>query len=241
MEKENNKKSISENVFSEIKKNRIEMRPKLYFVIKSILFIGFLILLLVFLLYLGSLTIFVLRANNIFDFQGMGYYAFRSIILSFPWYLVFSSVVLIILVEIFSNKFRFVYRNPLIYSLFVIIVLVLAGSFFVEKSSVHQYFFNLSQREKLPIMGRMYKNLGNLDIENAYIGKILEKKDDYWTMELSNGEVVSLRVNEETKGRRVYLEIKEGSDVMVIGELKSGIIDVFTFRKINDCCKFNER
>jgi hypothetical protein len=241
MKKENNQKLISEKVISEIGKRGIKMKPKLYFIIKSLLFIGSIFLLSLFVLYLGSLIVFVLKVNNIFYFHGMGFHAIRSVILSFPWYLVFLAVALIISIEIISKRFSFIYRKPLIYSLITIIILTSIGSFLIEKSSVHQYFFNLAKHEKLPVAGKMYRNLGNIDIENTYFGKALKKEGGNWIIELDSGEKVFLIINEQSIGRRIYLEIKEGSEVMVIGEMKNGLIDVFAFRRIDGRFRINER
>lgn len=241
MKNENNQKTISEKVTSEIKKKGIKMKSRLYFVAKSFSFIGLIFLLFLFILYLGSLIIFVLRANNILYFQGMGFPAFKTIILSFPWYLVFLATVLIVFVEIISKRFQFVYRKPLAYSLLVVIIITLIGSFLVEKSSVHQYFYNFSQREKIPLVDKMYRNLGSLDIEDAYFGKVLDKKEGYLILELDSGEIVSLVISEKIRGHGIYLESEKGDNILVIGEMKNDTIDVFSFRRINGYFRINER
>ncbi len=235
MEKEINKK-----VISKIEEERIKMKSKLYFILKSFLVIGIMFLLSLFILYLGSLVVFVFRANNILHFHGMGFRAFRSIIFSFPWYLISLSFALTILVGLMGKRFRFIYQKPLLYSLVGIILITLLGSFLIEKSSIHQHFFSLAKREKLPVVGRMYRNLGDLDIENAYFGKVLEK-GDYWTVELENGQVFYLKITEKTIGRRIYSKLEEGDNVLIIGQINNSLIDVFAFRKINSRFRINER
>lgn len=232
MKKENNEKSISQKVVSKIEKGELKMRPKAYFIIKTILIVGLLILAFLLALYFGSLIIFILRINDILLFHGMGFQVIRSILLSFPWYLVFLVFVLVILVEAVAKRFHLIYRKPLIVSLFIILVLVFLSSFLIEKSSLHHSFFRLAEQERLPLAGRMYRDLGNLEIENVYFGRILEKKDDLWMMELDSGEVVGLAITEKTRGRRVFSEIKEGSEIIVVGELGEGLIDVESFKRI---------
>jgi hypothetical protein len=242
MEKENkHKKDISKEVIAEIEARGIKMMPRSYFIFKSFMFVGLIFLLSLFTLYIGSLIVFVLRANEIMYFQGMGFHALMPILRSFPWYLVSLAIVLIIVVEIVSKRFQFVYRKPLLYSLIVIILFTVAGSYLIERSSVHQHLFMMAQREELPVVGRMYRNLGNLDIENAYFGKVIEKEGEDWIMELENGERVSLEINRQTKGRRIYLEAEEGDSVLVIGEMKDGSIDVQAFRRVPGRFKMNER
>ncbi len=232
MKKENNKNLIAEKVISKIKKGELKMKPKAYFIAKSILVIGLLILTILLILYFTSLVIFVLKVNDILLFHGMGFQATRSILLSFPWYLVLLIFVLLILIEIISKRFQFVYRRPLLLSLFVILSLIAISSLLIERSSLHYSFFRLAEREDLPFIGKMYRDLGNLDMDDAYFGIILQKENDFWIMELDSGETVNLKVTEKTKGRHIFLEIEEGNEVIVIGEMRDGLIDVISFKKI---------
>ncbi len=232
MKKKNSENSITERVVSKIERGDLKMKPRAYFVAKSFLVIGLLILASLLLLYFGSLILFVLRFNNILLFHGMGFHATRSILLSFPWYLVFLIFILIILIEIIARRFRFVYRKPFIISLLVILSIVIASSFLIERSSLHHSFYRLAEQERLPLAGRMYRDLGNLDIDDTHFGIILEKEGDLWKMELDSGEIVRLKITEKTRGRRTFLEIEEGKKVIVVGEMEEGIIDVVSFKKI---------
>ncbi len=231
MKKKNSENSITGKVVSKIEKGELKMKPRAYFIAKSFLFIGLLALVILLLLYFGSLIVFVLRVNNILLFHGMGFYATRSILLSFPWYLILLISILIILIEIIGRRFRFVYRKTFIISLLTILFIVVVSSFLIEKSSLHYSFYRLAEQETLPLFGRMYRELGNLDIEDVHFGIILEKKSDLWKMELDSGEIVSLKITEKTRGRRTFSEIEEGK-VIVIGEMEGGVIDVVSFKKI---------
>ncbi len=241
MKKGNSKNSITEKVVSKIEKGELKMKPKAYFIAKSFLVIGSLALFFSLLLYFGSLIVFVLRINDIFLFHGIGFYAIRNILLSFPWYLVFLIFALILLISAIGRKFQFVYRKPFIVSLFAILTIVVISSFLIEKSSLHYSFFRLAEQERLPLAGRMYRNLGNLDIEDAYFGVILERRNDYWAMELDSGEKVDLKITEKTRGRRLYLQIEEGEKVLVIGEMDEGVIDVISFKTIERRFRYNNQ
>jgi hypothetical protein len=233
MNKENDKKLIRENIVSKIESGEIEMRSKSYFILKSFLVFGSLFLFFLFALYIGSLVVFVLRVNNILFFYGIGFHGIKTVIFSFPWYLVLLSLILIIFLEIIGKNFRVVYQKPLIYSLIVIMILSFTGSILVDSFAMHDSLFKMAKEERLPVGGRMYRNLGNLDIENAYFGEILEKENNNWTMRLENNKIVLLKVTNETRGKRVFEEIEEGSEVIVIGELENEEINVLGFRRIN--------
>ncbi len=241
MKKENNENPITEKVVSKIERGELKMKSKAYFVAKSFLVIGSLTLFFLLLLYFGSLIIFVLRINDILLFHGIGFYAIRNILLSFPWYLVFLIFALILLISVIGRKFQFVYRKPFIVFLLIVFTIVIASSFLVEKSSLHYSFFRLAEQERLPVAGRMYRDLGNIDIDNAYFGVILEKRNSQWAMELDSGEEVELRITEKTRGRRLYSQIEEGEKVLVIGEMEEGVIDVVGFRTIERRFRHNNQ
>ncbi len=230
--KKNKGKMISEKIVSKIKKGELKMRPRSYFVIKTILTIGFLALITLLALYFTSLIIFVLRINDIFLLHGMGFQIIRNVIISFPWYLVFLALFLIIIVEIVAKRFYFIYRKPLIISLILILFLVFSSSLLIERSSLHYSFFRLAEREELPFGGGMYRDLGNLEIEDVYFGKILEKRDGLWTAKLESGEDVILKISERTRGRRFFSEIKEGDEAVIVGQMERGLIEVESFKRI---------
>jgi len=240
MKKENSGNSITEKVVSRIERGELKMKPRAYFIAKSFLVIGLLSLFFLLLLYFASLVVFVLRINDIFLFRGIGFYAIRNVLISFPWYLALLIFVLILLVGVIGRKFQFVYRRPFIVSLLVISVVVIASSFLVEKSSLHYSFFRLAEQERLPVAGRMYRDLGNLDINDAYFGVLLEKENDQWKMELDSGEKVDLKITEKTRGRRLYLQIEEGEKILVIGEMEEGVIDVISFRTVERRFRHNK-
>ncbi len=242
MKKENNKNLITGKVISKIEKGELKMKPKTYFIAKAALVISLLILFFLIVLYFGSLVIFIFRANNILLFHGMGFQAIRTILLSFPSYLFLLIFILIVLIQIISKRFQFVYRKSFIFSLFVILIFVVMSSFFIEKSSLHSSFFRLAKQERLPLVGKMYRNFGNLDIDNVYFGTILQKEVDFWIMELDSGEKVNLKITEKTRGKKILLETEEGSKVIVIGEKEEGIINVISFKRIERKFKhYNQR
>lgn len=241
MKKENNKKTIKEEVVSKIKKGEVKMKSRSFFILKTVLTFGLIVLLSLLVLYLGSLIVFVFRANDMMLFSGMGFQGIRIVLLSFPWYLFVLVVILIVFVEIIAKNFSFVYRRPLIYSFIGIVFLVALGSLMVEAMSVHDSFFDMAKEERLPVAGGMYKHLGRLDMDSAYFGTLLDKDGTVWTMELDSGEEVILEITTITRGFRILNELKEGSTVVVIGDREGDIINVMSFKRINGKGRRNER
>ena len=239
---ENKKISIRDGVISKIKRGEVKMRPKSYFISKTVLIFLFTALFSLFALYLGSFIVFILQENAILAFSYMGMEGFKLAFLSFPWYLMLLVLSIVIFIEVIVKRFSLVYRRPFIYSILAIFLLVVAGSAMVSTTSVHRSFFDLAEQERLPVMGGMYRHFGDLDIEHVHMGEILEIKNGHITMELEDGDMVHLNITKDTKGhRRVSEELKEGEYIVVIGERVNGTVEVVRFRGLNKGLRRNER
>ncbi len=241
MKNNNSKKSIKENIISKIKRGEIKAKPKIYFIVKTLFNIGIVLTFFLFLLYIGSLIIFILRVNNFLAISGLGIKGIKTVIFYFPWYLLILSLFLIIVFEFFGKKFSLIYRRPLLYSLIAIMIMTTIGSFFIERSSFHHSFSRIAKERQIPFMGRMYKNMEQIDFENVYFGEILEKEENLWKMKDENGETISLIITEKTKNFKIKNRIKEGDSVIIIGEKREdNLIEVLGFRKNFNRIKKNE-
>ncbi len=229
--KKENKKSIKDKIISKINNEEIKMKPKSYFIMRTVFFIGLVLSLFLLVFFLGSLIIFVLKVNNLFILPGFGFHGIRIIINSFPWYLLFLLVFLIILIEIIGKNFYLVYKKPLIYSLLIIVIIIVSGIFFLDNLSLHK---SLARRNNLPIMRNMYQRLSNLDLDDYYLGKVLYKNNNQWTVELEQGEIVDIIINQRIKGFRFLDEIKENDIIIIVGDKQNNIIDVSGIKKINN-------
>ncbi len=235
------KSKIEERVISKIESGEIKMKSRKYFVFKAFVFFFSLLLLSLFLLYIGSLIVFVLRANDIFLFQGMGLKGWRAIFLSFPWYLVLLSFFLIVLLQIFGNKFRLVYRRPLFYSFIAIILFVILGSVLIERCSFHQTLYNRARQGEFSLGSGMYRHLGDIDLEHKYTGTVLDIKELQVIIKQKNNEIFIVNITRDTRGKRFFQDIVVGSEIVVIGKVEGNTIDANAIRKINDQVMLNER
>lgn len=121
-------KDIKENIMNQINHGKIKMKPKIYFILGSVLtFIG-LTFSTIFSMFLIGLIRFSLRNNG----GPMSDYRFDQILSNFPWWtLVFAILGLIIGISILK-KYDFSYKiNPLIMVSGFILAIIIAG-FFID-------------------------------------------------------------------------------------------------------------
>ncbi len=236
-----NKSKIEDRIISKIEKGEVKMKPKSYFILRSILFVFSLLLLTLFLLYIGSLIMFVLRINDIFLLRGMGLKGVRAIFISFPWYLVFLSLFLITLVQFFSSRYPLIYRRPLLFSFIAILLFSILGSFLVEISSLHHYFFKKAQKQEMFMGGGIYRNLGDIDLDYRYFGIVLSIDGTDIVMKKDNEKNINVEITRETRGKRMLQNIRVGSQIVVIGEIDDDSIRAHAIRCVNGNSNTNER
>ncbi len=114
---EQEQKNINDRIFEKIKNGQVKMRPKLYFVLKSLIFALGIVLASILVLFLFSFIVFCLKLGGIWFLPKFGFRGLGIFFISFPWFLILLALFLIFLLEIIAKKYSFVYKRPIIFSL----------------------------------------------------------------------------------------------------------------------------
>lgn len=218
---------IEKNIQEKIGSGQIKMKPKFYFMAKTVIYILAFAVFALFAVYLVSFIVFSLRASGLWFLPGFGFMGFRILFGSLPWLLIFSALALIGGLEIFAEHFSFIYRRPLIYSLGVIIVLVLVFGFVVGRSSFHAGLFRQANQDNLPLIGGFYRRLPASGQEIVFNGIIAEKKGEKMIVE----DVRGAKVEVPAFGRQMQ-NLKEGDMVVVVGKKDGKNIEYVGLRKL---------
>jgi hypothetical protein len=135
-------KNITNNVMDEIHQGKIKMKPKIYFILGSILtFIG-LISSVIISIFLFSLIRFSLRTHG-----PMGQYRFDQILSYFPWYIVILAIFTLILGIWLIRKYDFSYKiKPLGFFIGFILIIVATG-YFLDMTGLNDTIFHYGKME----------------------------------------------------------------------------------------------
>lgn len=226
-------KSIKERVLEKIKSGQVKMRPKIYFILKTILIGGGILGFGIFVVFLISFIKFHLRASGIWYLPGFGFRGLRIYLRLLPWFLIFISAVLILVLEILAKRFSFVYRQPIFYSLLAIILITLIGGFIIEKTSLHPKLLLQAREGKLPLVGHAYRDFGMPRFQDVYRGVVEEVIENGFKIRTFDDQLLTVVLVRDTKfpfGE----EIQKGDSVVVMGEWKDDTVRIFGIRKIND-------
>lgn len=233
-------KNIKDAVLEKIKSGQIKMRPKLYFILKTILAAGGIIAVGVFVILLISFINFHLRTSGIGYLPGFGFRGFGVYLKLLPWFLIFISVVSILVLEILAKRFNFVYRRPIFYSLLAIILIALIGGFIIEKTPLHPKLLLQAREGKLPLAGPVYRDFGMSMFHDVQRGVVEEVSENSFRIRALDGRLLTVVLSSDTRFP-FGTEVKEGDTVVVMGEREDDTVRAFGIRKIDDQFRAFER
>ena len=227
-------KAIKEKILEKIKSGGVKMKPKIYFVLKSFLITGGILLFFVFLLFLVSLIHFHLRASGLWYLPRFGSHGLGIYFKSLPWFLILFCLILVFVLEIFSRKFSFVWKRPLIYSLLAIIFILLIGTFILEKTSVHPRLLFKTKIGQMPSpFAPIYREFGMPKFEDVHRGIVEKLTESGFLLRKADDELLTVILTPDTRfpfGK----EIEINDSVVVIGKKEDDTVHAFGFRKIDD-------
>jgi len=174
---ENEINKIEEGLSLKIKSGEITMKPKAYFILKTILITTVSVVLFLFVIYTVSFLIFSLQTSGIWSLPSFDFHDIRILLSSLPWLLIVLSIVLILALEIFAKRIAFVYHRPIMYSLILIIIVVFLASFLISLTSLHSNLFERARNQRLPIVGQWYRNYGTPRIDNIHKASDKERRN----------------------------------------------------------------
>jgi hypothetical protein len=236
----NNQKSLREKIFQKIESGQIKMRPKFHFILKTLLVACGIFLATLLILFLVSFIGFHLRASGIWYFPTFGWRGFAVYVGLLPWFLIILSIILILLLEVLTKHFSFVWRRPIFYSLLVIILIAVIGGFLIERTSFHPNLFLRARQGNLPLMGPIYREFGMPNFRNVYRGVVEEVTEDGFRIRTFDDQLLTVILAQEAH-LPFKEEIEQKDTVVVMGERRDDTVRAFDVREIDDAFKVFER
>jgi len=234
MEHQKQKNNLAEKLIEKIKSGNIKMKPKIYFILRSIIFAVLSLVVFFFLIYLVSFIFFSLVISGGWFLPAFGPSGFGRILMALPWLLVATSIILIIILQIFAERISFVYRRPAFYSLIGIIAIVLFTGFLVSQTPFHEQLFQRARQGGLPLIGPFYRDNAFMpQIPNVYNGVVTSISDNGFSMKTPIGDTFKVLINPNNP-RLSGIKFKEGDTLIVIGKKNGNTINAIDLRMTNE-------
>jgi len=148
-------KNIKEKILNYIELNKVSIKPKWYFISKLVLKI--IIILIIFFIAIYFISFFNLI---IYEKGSMGLFNMRNLsnfVFTLPWLILLLSLFLLVVLEFLIRKFSFIYKKPLIYSLFGLVFFILIIGFILNRIDNRFSFARFGEKPEVPILGPMHK------------------------------------------------------------------------------------
>lgn len=203
---------LKDCILDQAKAGDIQMKPKSYFLLRSVL-IGFGITVVFGLsMYLASFVLYTASRNGLWSLPQFGFRGYGLLFSNFPWILLLITVSFIILLEIFVKKYTSLYRRPLVYSALGVVVIIVVAGLITQELPTHQ---------------KLAKPLHNgflmHDFDEVHPGVITEINKDTFLIKQPDGVVVLVATSTKTNFPRLQ-EFVVGDWVVVIGDIEDGIL-----------------
>ena len=170
--KPENTQNFAKKIEEAIRDKKIKMKPRWYFVFKSIMIISFISILLLAMIYVGNFILFIFhehkRAFDILNIDPFGFRAILEFIKTIP-----ALLILLIILFIFSlykliKEYSFVYRKNILYIILFLIVFIVAAV-----ANIHLFLdreFQIArfgERGEIPFLQNVHRYyLGDKFLEN---------------------------------------------------------------------------
>lgn len=197
------------------------MRPRWQFVLRGLLLaLGGVFLALVG-MYLLSFIFFALYQTGASDALFLGPRGVRVFFTSLPWVLVALGVVFIVVLEVLMRRYTLAYRQPLLYSVLGILVVVLLGSATIGATDFHESLLSEARAQQLPLAGGLYRTFLT-DPEGIHAGGIATVEEDGFTLQTLRGDTLRIRMTPDT--RMPVRPIRVGARAVVLGDVVEGTV-----------------
>ncbi len=229
-----NKKSISQAVIDKIKKRKVKMKPRMYFILRAVLIALAIVVVVFFVLYLVSFIMFSLQLSGVWFMPAFGFPGVAVLFRSLPWLLIIVALLSIVLLEFFAKHFTFAYRKSALFSLLIIIGVVVISSFAISGTRFHSDLFLKAKQGSLPFAGRFYRYVNtSIPGRDVHQGVISDMTDDGFEIMTAQDEKLRVIVDTNT-----YFPFKNGIEkdnvVVIFGKKDDMTVRAFGVRKINN-------
>lgn len=206
----NNNKHVSQfkdKILEKIKSEEVKMKPKMYFVFTSMLYIVGLTLGTIFTVYLLSFLLYFFTSQSLEHTRNFGLYGIKIFLISLPWIIILLSIILFIILEILVRHFKFGYKKPIIYSLSAIIIFMSLTSLVIAKTSLYNH---------MPMIGNLSEHYKHL--EYMHRGVAIDVKPKRFILQDLNNQNKHVVIITNKTRLKPGLQVNNGDRVMVIGK-----------------------
>lgn len=226
---------IKNAILEKIQRGEVSMRPRWHFVLHTAFLVVGALIAAVLSIYLASFILYALMKSGLVFAPQFGAHGFMFFVASTPWILIGLVGVFLGILYLLVTKFSWSYRQPLIYSLIGVVLLVIAASSFIQYMEFHSRVRDYAERNGVPGIVPFFERLEHMagrHPEGVTQGTITETIERGFMLESDKGQFEVI-VSDGTR-HAPDMTFAEGTEVFVFGEVEGDTIEAFGVRSGND-------
>ena len=154
---EKNKLDFEKNIISQIKTGKIEMKPKWYFIIGSLILFSCLVGLSMGIIFLVNLNIFLIRRNG-----PLMPWKLQTILSTFPWWIPITAIFGTISAICLLKKYDFSYKKNFLLLITAFVISIFLAGFLLDKIGLNEVL----------LKGRMRRFYQNIELQQKKEGSV---------------------------------------------------------------------
>ena len=148
---------MKKDLIDTIKNGRIKMRPRSYFITRSVVaLIGTIVVFFV-ILFMITFIVFALQENGGSFATHFGFAGWGIFLESLPWSMLFLSLALALILWILLRRYAIVYRQPFLYVLLALAIVTSLASAFISESAIQGEIFHYAFQNHIPVVSGVYE------------------------------------------------------------------------------------
>jgi hypothetical protein len=231
MKENESEKNLRKVIEQKITHGDVAKKTRWYFIVRRIIIITGGILALSLAIYFGSFLFFLFNDEGIGFLTDFGWEGRWEILSSLPWIIIILIGLLIATIELVGWRFTRLYRQPFIYSILGVLVIVTLAGTLLERTHIHRALLDEADQNRLPIAGYFYHQFGHPTPPRVHFGTVLEQKPDMWRVMTREGSLMVIITSATHFPRGNDIAIQD--HVLIFGPLEKDVIIAHGIRKIN--------
>ena len=224
-------KNLRETIEQKITQGDVTKKTRWYFIVRRIILIAGGVLALCLAIYFGSFMFFLFNDQGIGLLTAFGWEGGLELLGLLPWIIMILIVLIVITIELVGWRFTRLYRQPFIYSIFGLVVVILLASTLIERTHLHRALLESAEHNNLPVAGYFYHQFGHPSAPNVHFGEVLEQQPTVWQIRTREGKfmvVITSRTHFPLGD-----DIVTQDHVLIFGPTANGTITARGIRKVD--------
>ena len=150
---------IKGNVFEKIHKGEALMRPRIYFITRTVLLAVISVIALTLAMFVLSFAFFSIHESGEQFLLGFGQRGLLAFITLFPWLPFLLTLVLILLLDYLLRYFKFGYRVSVLEIFLIALAVVMIAGVGINYTPLHSILLDTADRNGLPFLAPLYEKI----------------------------------------------------------------------------------